>query len=186
MTVSGEDSAGGVVGPRTVAVAVPYSSEYIPRPPNLRLLRKLADLTGGQVLHVADGAETLSDIFQVAQDGHRPPHNVWYLLIFAALLLYFFDIVARKLPPAEEWLGRLGMRTSLVRRVTGGRLARPQSPLAGTVAEGTGAREAAQRPRIGLPESGAVPSGELYVARLRWRTSSIGSRRTLPPQGRGG
>ncbi|MBI3325337.1 MAG: VWA domain-containing protein [Nitrospinae bacterium] len=186
VTVSGEDSAGGGVGPRTVAVAVPYSSEYIPRLPNLRLLRKLADLTGGQVLHLADGAETLSEIFQVAQDGHRPPHNVWYLLIFAALLLYFFDIVARKLPPAEEWLGRLGIRTSLFRRVAGGRLARPQSPLAGTAAEGIAAREAAQRPKTGLPESGAVPSGELYVARLRWRNSSIGSRRTFPHHGRGG
>jgi hypothetical protein len=31
------------------------------------------------------------------------------VLILAALTLYFFDIVARKLPPAEQWLGSFGV-----------------------------------------------------------------------------
>ena len=62
------------------------------------------------MLHVTDGSETLAELFQVGGDGHRPPYNLWYALILAALMLYFFDIVARKLPPAEQWLGRFAGR----------------------------------------------------------------------------
>jgi uncharacterized membrane protein len=159
ITVSGTDNRGETIEPRTTAFAIPYSAEYIPRPPNLRLLRKLADLTGGRALHVTDGAETLAELFQVGGDGHRPAHSLWYALILAALLLYFFDIVARKLPPAEQWLGRLGGRW-------------PQRLRAAGRQDGSTDATGATRGRSSAPTTGgSVPTGELYVARLRGRPS---------------
>jgi Mg-chelatase subunit ChlD len=167
ITVSGQDSRGEVIGPRTAALAVPYSAEYLPRPQNLRLLRKLAELTGGQLLHLTDAPETLAELFRVAEDGHRPPRSLWYVLILAALLVYFFDIVARKLPPAEQWLGRIGWRPRLVR----GASARRQAASASGV-DGGAAVDGRSGETVG---GGAAPSGELYVARLRTRPSSGGS-----------
>jgi hypothetical protein len=167
ITVSGTDGGGETIEPRTTAFAIPYSAEYIPRPQNLRLLRKLADLTGGRALHLTDGAETLAELFRVGGDGHRPPHSLWYALILAALLLYFFDIVARKLPPAEQWLGRLGWRWPQRLRAGGRRDDRPDD------------REAA-RDRPSAPiTGGSIPTGELYVARLRGRPSQGESRWTV-------
>lgn len=168
VTVSGEDSRSGVVGPRTVAFAVPYSAEYISHPPNLRLLRKLADLTGGQVLHLTDAPETLGEIFHVGEDGQRPPHNLWYLLVLAALLTYFFDIAARKLPPAEQWLRRVGIRSSLFQR-SGLR----RQGVSAELSTGGGARaNETARPRRESVAPGAVPASQLYVARLRWRNAT--------------
>jgi Ca-activated chloride channel homolog len=167
ITVSGQDSRGEAIGPRTTALAVPYSAEYIPRPQNLRLLRKLADLTGGQLLHVTDAPETLAELFRVAEDGHRPPRSLWYVLILTALLVYFFDIVARKLPPAEQWLGHFGWRPRLVR----GSSARHGGASA---LEGEG--NAAANDRSGKTVgAGAAHPGELYVTRLRGRPHSGGS-----------
>jgi uncharacterized membrane protein len=159
ITVSGMDGRGETIEPRTTAVAIPYSAEYIPRPQNLRLLRKLADLTGGRVLHVTDGSETLAELFQVGGDGHRPPYNLWYALILAALMLYFFDIVARKLPPAEQWLGRFAGRLPQRWRVA----RRPDGS-----ADGAGA---ARGHPSAAATGGGIPTGELYVARLRGRPS---------------
>lgn len=174
VTVSGEDNAGGTVGPRTVAFAIPYSAEYIPRPPNLRLLRKLADLTGGQVLHLSDPSASSGEVFHVAEEGHRPPQSIWYALILAALMLYFFDIVARKLPSGEEWFGRLARRIPFLQRIRLRRLARAPAGLG----ESDGGTARAADAEDGLARgAGSIPSGELYVARLRWRNASGGSQR---------
>ena len=167
VTISGHDGGGETIAPYTTAFAIPYSEEYIPRPQNLRLLRKLADVTGGQLAHVADASETLAELFQVAGDGHRPPHNLWYTLILAALTLYFFDIVARKLPPAEQWLGWLGWRLPQRWRVAGRQDGGADGP--GTDRGGRG--EAAT--------AGSPPPGELYIARLHGRSSQRESSRTV-------
>jgi hypothetical protein len=155
ITVAGLDGQGESIEPHTRAFAVPYSAEYMPRPQDLRLLRKLAEITGGQLLHLTDGAETITELFQVASDGHRPPRSIWYVLILAALILYFLDIVARKLPPMDQWLGRWGWHWSR---------GRPGMRRAG-VGDGVGAA-----PGLGdAVASGGMPPGELYVARLRGR-----------------
>jgi Ca-activated chloride channel homolog len=167
VTVSGTDGRGETIEPRTTAFAIPYSAEYMPRPQNLQLLRKLADLTGGGLLHVTDGTETLAELFQVSGDGHRPPHSLWYALILAALVLYFFDIVARKLPPADQWLGRFAARLPRRRRVTGRR-----------DGSADGAGDARGRPGA-TTMGGGMPSGELYVARLRGRPSQVNSSWTV-------
>jgi hypothetical protein len=158
ITIAGEDGRGETVEPRTTAFAIPYSAEYIPRPQNLRLMRRMADSTGAQLLHVKDGSESLAELFQVAGDGHRPPRNLWYTLVLMALTLYFFDIVARKLPPAEQWLGRIGLR--LPQRA---HVARRQ---------GSGADATMTAPgRTGeSATAGGTPSAELYIARLRGRS----------------
>jgi uncharacterized membrane protein/Mg-chelatase subunit ChlD len=167
ITISGLDGRGETIDPRTTAFAIPYSAEYIPRPQNLRLLRKLADLTGGQLSHVTDGSESLAELFQVAGDGQRPPRSLWYVLILAALTLYFFDIVARKLPPAEQWLGRVGLRWLRRSRVAGHR-------------DGNTVGAGAAPGHPGEPVPGRdIRAGELYVARLRGRPSPRESSWTL-------
>jgi uncharacterized membrane protein len=166
LTISGMDAGGETIEPHTTAFAIPYSAEYVPRPQNLRLLRKLADLTGGEVLHVTDGSETLAQLFRVDGDGHRPPYNVWYTLILAALALYFLDIVARKLPPAEQWLGRFGWQL-------------PQTWRSAGRQDGSADGVGGSRNRPGAsPTGGSIP-GELYVARLRRRPSQSDSSRSL-------
>ena len=165
--ISGHDGRGETIEPHTTAFAIPYSAEYLPRPQNLRLLRKLAEVSGGQLLHLTDGSETLAGLFQVAGDGHRPPRSLWYVLILAALTLYFFDIVARKLPPAEQWLGPFGVRWLPNRRLSRTR---------GDSADGAAA--APGRAGETLP-AGGVPAGELYIARLRGRASQSESGRTV-------
>ncbi len=178
VTVSGEDSKGEAVGPRTVAFAVPYSPEYIPRPPNVRLLRKLADLTGGRLLHLAEGSETVGEIFRVAEDGHRPPRSLWYPLILAALTVFFLDIAVRKLPPAEQWLGRFGRRPFWAQRLgMRGPPRRLETPADGFDGS-SGASAAAQSSDRDGTRPGPLPTAELYVARLRWRNSPRGSHRT--------
>ena len=168
ITVSGRDSRDEAIGPRTMAFAVPYSAEYIPRPPNLRLLRKLADLTGGQVLHVADASDTLGELFQAAGDGHRPPRHLWYFLIVAALMLFFFDIAARYLPPASQWLDRLGGRFPLARRLATSRPKSSTLALGGRAAAAVAAQARETESVGGHP----LPRGELYMARLRRRNPS--------------
>jgi uncharacterized membrane protein/Mg-chelatase subunit ChlD len=162
VTVSGQDSGGEAVGPRTLAFALPYSKEYSPRPQNSRLLRQVAEMTGGEILPAIETPETLATLFHVADEGHRPPYNLWYLLILAALVLYFFDIVTRKLPPPEQWLGRLGERfrparwSAAARRLEG---------------ESNGANDAAENRHPRHPGAGdEAPLGDLYVTRLRPRT----------------
>jgi uncharacterized membrane protein len=165
ITISGTDGRGEAIEPHTTAFAIPYSAEYMPRPQNLRLLRRLADLTGGRMLHVTDGSETLADVFQEGGDGHRPARSLWYSLILAALVLYFFDIVARKLPPAEQWLGRLGRRLPQRWRVAGQRDGNADGARGG---HGYGTAST-----IG----GGIP-GELYVARARGHPFQGDSSRT--------
>jgi hypothetical protein len=101
----------------------------------------------------------------VTGDGHRPPHSLWYVLILAALTLYFLDIVARKLPPAEQWLGRLGRRLPQGRRAAGSR-----------AGGGDGAGDG--RPGVAVA-AGDLPPGELYVARLRGRPAPGASNWTV-------
>jgi uncharacterized membrane protein/Mg-chelatase subunit ChlD len=168
VTISGQGHRNEAIGPYTTAFAVPYSAEYSPRPQNLRLLRRLADLTGGQVLHVADSVGTVGELFHVAGDGHRPPRSLWYILILAALIVYVCDIAVRKLPPAEQWLGRLGGWLPLAQPAG----TRPPyiADAPGRNREADGAAGGDQR---GGQVAGARSPGELYVARLR-RRSRVG------------
>jgi hypothetical protein len=166
VTVSGHNGRGETIEPRTTAFALPYTAEYVPRSQNLRLLRRLADLTGGQVLHMTDGSETLAQLFQVSGDGHRPPYNLWYILTLAALALYFLDIVARKLPPAEQWLERFGWPLP-----TRWRVARQQA----SGSEGIGI----SRGRPAASSTAEAIPGELYVARLRTRSPRGGPGRNV-------
>jgi hypothetical protein len=117
------------------------------------------------MLHVTDGAETLGQLFHVVGDGHRPPRSLWYMMILAALAVYFLDIATRKLPPSEQWLGRLRWRLPLSQRMATGR-----QPMASTSGRDGGG---ASMPAGGHGSQRAVgsrPQGELYVARLRPRS----------------
>ncbi len=111
------DAAGNLVpGPdgkpamRTVdaaraGVTVPYSPEFADLESNTPLLRRLADITGGQ-FHTEEAADLeellrTGDLFREAPQQVRAVLPFWFWLVFAAAFLLLFDVAVRRI--AVEW-----------------------------------------------------------------------------------
>jgi hypothetical protein len=82
LTVHQETAPHGQVD---AAVAVPYPTEYLPRPPDLALLSQIAVLTGGHVLH---------DPGQI-KGASIAGADLWWPLAALALLLFLSDVMLR-------------------------------------------------------------------------------------------
>ena len=99
MTLFAEGDAGQA--PSTVATipyVAPYPKEYRELRPNLALLSRLAEETGGEMLdpeNLCGGAEAA--LHAVAGDASRG-HDTWWPLALAALLLFLADLVLRSWP----------------------------------------------------------------------------------------
>lgn len=91
------DDKGGLF---EAGVSVPYSDEYKPSEPNVQLLEKIADRTGGKYL------EEPADAFRSHpfKSGNQMPIAKW--LILMGMILFFIDITLR----------RFGMFAGLVKR----------------------------------------------------------------------
>ncbi len=71
-------------------VSVPYSDEYKPAAPDVALMSKIAERTGGKVLE--DPTEAFR--YQSFKSGDKMPIAEW--LILAAMILFFLDITLRR------------------------------------------------------------------------------------------
>lgn len=91
------DDKGGLF---EAGVSVPYSAEYKPSEPNIALLEKIAERTGGE--HLQDPARVFRP--HPFKSGDRKPIADW--LILMAMILFFIDITLR----------RFGMFSSLLER----------------------------------------------------------------------
>jgi hypothetical protein len=91
------DDKGGLF---EAGVSVPYSLEYKPSEPNVALLEKISEQTGGE--HLEDPAQVFRP--HPYKSGDRKPIADW--LILTAMILFFIDITFR----------RFGMFTSLLER----------------------------------------------------------------------
>lgn len=91
------DDKGGLF---EAGVSVPYSAEYKPSEPNVALLEKIAERTGGE--HLEDPAQVFRP--HPFKSGDRKPIADW--LILMAMILFFIDITLR----------RFGMFSSLLDR----------------------------------------------------------------------
>ncbi|HEV8262821.1 MAG TPA: VWA domain-containing protein, partial [Burkholderiales bacterium] len=76
-----------------------YPDEYRALPPNLELLRTLAEETGGKL------APSIAEVFAQNGDHSRVSRALWPWLAVLALLLYLLDIAARRAALAWRWLG---------------------------------------------------------------------------------
>jgi hypothetical protein len=84
-------------GSRRIHYAFP--DEYRTLPPNLELLRALAEQTGGKL------APSIAEVFARNGDYSRASRTLWPWLALLALLLYLLDIAVRRAPLAWRWLG---------------------------------------------------------------------------------
>ena len=76
-----------------------YPDEYRALPPNIELLRTLAEETGGKL------APSIAEVFAQNGDHSRVSRTLWPWLAALALLLYLLDIAVRRAPLAWRWLG---------------------------------------------------------------------------------
>ena len=76
----------------------PYPDEYRSLPPNVGLLRALAEETGGKL------APEVADIFALQGDRGLTRMPLWPWFAGIALLLYLIDIAVRRAPWFRRWL----------------------------------------------------------------------------------
>jgi hypothetical protein len=106
------DGNGAIVGARPAGFVVPYSQEYRDLRANPDLLGQLAGLTGGRVV------EDPKSVFDRDRRVDGQPRELWPWLMALALLLFIFDVAARRLRLGwmdaerawayvlDTWLGR--------------------------------------------------------------------------------
>ncbi|HEY5930775.1 MAG TPA: hypothetical protein VIU02_10750, partial [Burkholderiales bacterium] len=85
------------VGPRELHY--PRSDEYRAFPPNMDLLRTLAEQTGGKV------APDIADVFARNGDESRTSLALWPWLALLGLLFYVADLAVRRTPWVWRRLG---------------------------------------------------------------------------------
>lgn len=82
----------------TVPYIVPYPKEYRELKPNLSLLSRIAEETGGEMLDPASLADGLRRLFTPTPGRGVQGQDTWWPLAGAGLLLFLIDLVLRSLP----------------------------------------------------------------------------------------
>jgi hypothetical protein len=82
----------------TVPYIVPYPKEYRELKPNLSLLSRIAEETGGEMLDPESPADGLKRLFTPTPGRGVQGQDTWWPLAGAGLLLFLIDLVLRSLP----------------------------------------------------------------------------------------
>jgi uncharacterized membrane protein len=163
VTLSGKGS-GREVGPKTFGLAVPYAPEYLLLEPNRALLAQIASLTGGTMASLDTNIGR--ELFTATEEDLRAYQEIWFPLALAALLLFFCDILLRKLVLPEHLTRRL---TTFATQWT--ERARPAPPsyeeLTRTLHEQGESRRKRERSQRQLWEIDPTNAARFYVARMR-------------------
>ena len=107
VTLFAEGDAGQA--PSTVATlpyVAPYPKEYRELRPNLALLTRLAEETGGEMLDPENLAAGLKRLYTPSPGDAFRGHDTWWPLALAALLLFLADLVLRSWP-RQALVGRV-------------------------------------------------------------------------------
>jgi len=89
---------GVLAASQAVGTAIPYSGEFRDLKPNLHLLQKIADVTGGRLLRSQD------DVFGYKRVPALRPTPMWSWLMAFAILLFPFDVgIRRVMIDREQW-----------------------------------------------------------------------------------
>ncbi|HVV02490.1 MAG TPA: VWA domain-containing protein [Verrucomicrobiae bacterium] len=98
---------GKVAASQLIGASLNYSPELLASAPNLNLLRRIADITGGKVL---DPDSPASNPFLHDRGETRQPHDLWQWLLRVAIIFFVLDVAVRRVQPDwEEW-GKLWQR----------------------------------------------------------------------------
>ena len=163
------DTAGA---PITLGASVPYSDEYRMIGVNTDLVDRMASDTGGRVISPEDDTQALADLLRREPGAASSGDTAWRFLLLAALLLFFLDIVVRRMPIPEGVGERLSARLSFLR----GRPGYSYDELSGMVARGKEEEKAKLRQRVSEMTGGGKVDPQLaaylYIARLRSRRAA--------------
>jgi uncharacterized membrane protein len=92
---------GQLRGTQVLGASVNYSPEFESTGPNQRLLRQLAETTGGLVLNPSDN--TKNPFLHDRQKTHQP-RDLWEWLLKLAVILFTFDVAVRRVQlDLAEW-----------------------------------------------------------------------------------
>jgi Ca-activated chloride channel homolog len=158
--------------PLTVGVAVPYSDEYRMLGVNAPLLAQLAGITGGRAVSSADDEAAIAEI--VKREPARAAGGVqpWRLLLLSAVLLFFLDVVVRKVALPQGWFARAASSF----RLPGKRPGITYDELTGMVEKARDEERARLKKKItgaaGQESIDPELAAYLYIARLRSRKAS--------------
>jgi Mg-chelatase subunit ChlD len=99
VTLFAEGSAGEApLALATVPYIAPYPKEYRQLRPNLALLSRLAEETGGEMLDAEKFADGLKRLYTPSPGKGRQGKETWWALAGAGLLLFLADLVLRSWP----------------------------------------------------------------------------------------
>ena len=80
----------------TVPYVVPYPKEYREIKPNLALLSRLTEETGGEMLDGVKFDDGLKRLYTPSPGQGREGHDTWRILAAAALIVFLTDLVLRQ------------------------------------------------------------------------------------------
>lgn len=93
---------GKPVGRQTVGASVNFSPEFAAAAPNLNLLRRLAESTGGKVLDATQPER--DNPFTHDRIRTRQPQDLWETLLKLGIILFVLDVGVRRIQlDREEW-----------------------------------------------------------------------------------
>lgn len=187
VTISAAASGAQEIAPRTLGISRSYAEEYRILAPDIRLLARLADRTGGRLAASADDTEALAAILAREKSISRIPASgasigsaaasatgaAWPWLLAAALLLFVLDISARKLVLSETARERLAPLGRLAGRLLRSRPGLSYEQLTSMVAKAREEEKKKLRDRIStMASEGRIDpdlAAYLYIARLKGR-----------------
>ncbi|MBI4025457.1 MAG: VWA domain-containing protein [Verrucomicrobia bacterium] len=92
-------SNGVLTASQAVGASISYSAEFRDLKPNVHLLRKIADVSGGRILRPDD------DVFGYQRVPAMRPTAMWNWLLAMAVLLFPLDVgIRRVMVDREQWL----------------------------------------------------------------------------------
>lgn len=94
------------LGPKTVGVTVPYSSEYLGLDVNYALLNRLAERTGGQVLRPDVPAEAAELLFATPGQSLAALKDYWPWFVILALCGFVGEIAVRQISQTRAGAAR--------------------------------------------------------------------------------
>jgi hypothetical protein len=155
------------LAPLTLAASVPYSDEYRMLGVDTGLLGQLAAATGGRVIASAEDDDSIAELLRREPGRMSGGSPAWRYMLLAALVLFFLDIVARRLVLPEGMRARLAALLRPPRRAPG----LTYDELTGLVAKAREEERTKLRRRIsGITREEKIDpelAAYLYIARLR-------------------
>jgi hypothetical protein len=94
------------IGPKTLGVSLPYSSEYLGLDINYALLNRLAESTGGHVLRPGAPEEAADLLFSSTDQGLTDLQDYWPWFVALALCLFIVEIAVRQVLLPTSWTAR--------------------------------------------------------------------------------